>query len=301
MLPKNIIIALFLIPSFLLGIVPVMASASTNLSESHRLELLEQIQKLSAKVLVLQKQLEAKQPYALVSGSIVKNRTPYESQFYNFPHEAIYFVDDGKLVNSDRARSVGDNAQKLFNLFIAVVGEREVRKSVNEWRIFNNQKSDIGAYVELTETTETGSRDWVVGVNREGLDTESTKSFANLFMHEYGHILIYDKPTFEEQYKNNFWTVADTIHGEEVSKARYDEKFTLTQNYYEKNSHRFVSDYATASFGEDMAETFVYFIREDKPTANNIRSQKILAFYQETDLVEIRIQIRANLRGLGVL
>lgn len=301
MLFKRIIISLFLIPSFLLGIVPVTASANTNLSEQHRLELLKQIQRLLDQVRVLQKQLEAKQFHSLVSGSIVKNRIPYESQFYIFPHEAIYFVVDGKLINSDSKRKVGDTAQKTFDLFTAVVGEKAVKNSVDEWRVFNNQKSDIGAYVELMETTEEGPRDWVVGVNREGFDAESTKSFANLFVHEYGHILFYDKPTFEERYKNSFWTTADAKHGEEVSKAMSDEKFSLTQDYYEENSKRFVSDYATVSFGEDMAETFVYFIREDKPISNSVRNQKILAFYQEPDLVEIRTQIRANLRDLGVL
>lgn len=301
MLFKRMVVSLFLIPSVLLGVIPVTANASTSLSEQHRLELLEQIQRLLDQVLVLQKQLEDKQSHSLVSGTIVKNRTPYESKFYNFPHEAIYFVVDGQLVNSNSKRGVGDTAQKTFDLFTSVVGKRAVKKSVDEWRVFNNQKSDVGAYVELMETTEDGPRDWIVGVNREGFDSESTKSFANLFVHEYGHILFYDKPTFEERYKDNFWTKADIEHGEEVNEARSDEKFTLTQDYYENNSKRFVSDYATVSFGEDMAETFVYFIREDKPVGNTIRNQKILAFYQEPDLVEIRTQIRSNLRELGVL
>lgn len=303
MLPKKIIIALFLIPSFLLSFVPADVEARANSLSEQQLQtkLLMQIQELLNTVSNLQAKLKKQeQKQTLLVGSVEK-RIPYKSQFYNFPHEAIYFVIDGKLVNSDSKRRVGDTAQKMFDLFTAVVGERAVKKSVDEWRIFNNQKSDVGAYVELMETTDAGPKDWVVGVNREGFDAESTKSFANLFVHEYGHILFYDKPVFEEQYRNSFWTTADIKHGEEVSKAKGDEKFSLTQDYYENNSKRFVSDYATVSFDEDMAETFVYFIREDKPTVNSVRNQKILAFYQEPDLVEIRTQIRANLRGLGVL
>ena len=153
----------------------------------------------------------------------------------------------------------------------------------------------------MMATTENAERNWVVGVNREGFDISSTKSFANLFVHEYGHVLVYDYKDFVNNFKDSFWTAEDIRHQERVVKTSGDKRFSLTKDYYEDNKQRFVSDYATNSFDEDLAETFVYFIREDKPIGNTIRDQKIRTFYQESDLVEKRTQIRANLRGLGVL
>lgn len=298
---QKLIIALFLIPSFILSAVPLSVQAKTISSEQHRLELIAELQDLLSQLLVIQKQLEEKRGYASSDNSVIKNRTPYESQFYNFSHRAIYFVDNNELVNSKSREGVGSIDQKLFDLFTAVVGEVAVNKYVDEWRVFNNKNDDLGAYVELMSTTVSGPRNWIVGVNMADYDFSATKSFANLFVHEYGHILFYDKPDFVARYKNNFWTTTDVKHSEKINKVDGEERLDLTQDYYEKNSQRFVSDYATVSVDEDMAETFVYFIREDKPPGNTIRDQKIRIFYQEPDLVGVRTKIRANLRVLGVM
>ncbi len=298
---QKLIIALSLIPSFILSAVPLSVQAKTISSEQHRLELIAELQDLLSQLLVIQKQLEEKRGYSSLTNLLTKNRTPYESQFYNFSHRAIYFVDNNKLINSESRGGVGNVDQKLFDLFTAVVGEVEVNKYVDEWRVFDNKNADLGAYVELMPTTASGPRNWIVGVNMADYDYSVTKSFANLFVHEYGHILFYDKPDFVASYKNNFWTTSDVKHSEKINKVDGEERLDLTQDYYEKNSQRFVSDYATVSVDEDMAETFVYFIREDKPNGNTIRDQKIRAFYQEPDLVGVRTKIRANLRVLGVM
>ncbi|MBP9837048.1 MAG: hypothetical protein KBC78_04425 [Candidatus Pacebacteria bacterium] len=298
---QKLIIALFLIPSFILSAVPLSVQAKTISSEQHRLELIAELQDLLSQLLVIQKQLEEKRGYSSLTNLLTKNRTPYESQFYNFSHRAIYFVDNNKLINSESRGGVGNVDQKLFDLFTAVVGEVEVNKYVDEWRVFDNKNADLGAYVELMPTTASGPRNWIVGVNMADYDYSVTKSFANLFVHEYGHILFYDKPDFMTSYKNNFWTTSDVKHSEKINKVDGEERLDLTQDYYEKNSQRFVSDYATVSVDEDMAETFVYFIREDKPLGNTIRDQKIRTFYQEPDLVGVRTKIRANLRVLGVM
>jgi hypothetical protein len=297
---RKLIIAVFFIPSIALTALPVSVDAKVVSSEQYRLELIAQLQDLLSQLLAIQKQLEEKRGYASSDNSVIKNRTPYESQFYNFSHRAIYFVDNNRLINAKSGEGVSDIDQELFVLFKNVVGELAVSKHVDEWRIFNKKNSDLGAYVELMSTTASGPRNWIMGVNTAGYGYGASKSFANLFIHEYGHILFYDKPDFVTSYKNNFWTVTDIKHAEKARITSDDERFDLNQNYYEKNSLRFVSDYATVGVDEDMAETFVYFIREDKPTGNTIRDQKILAFYQESDLVGVRTQIRANLRELGV-
>ncbi|KXJ98762.1 MAG: hypothetical protein UZ19_OD1000611 [Parcubacteria bacterium OLB19] len=100
--------------------------------------------------------------------------------------------------------------------------------------------------------------------------------------------------------KKSFWTVADEANSQSIKRARADNKLVITENYFEKNEDRFVNDYAVNDLIEDMAETFVYFVREDKPIGNTIRDQKIRSFYQESNLVKIRTQIRENLKTINL-
>ena len=52
---------------------------------------------------------------------------------------------------------------------------------------------------------------------------------------------------------------------------------------------------------EDMAETFVSFVRESKPTGNTLRDKKILFFYGYKDFVSLRAELRSNLEAQNVL
>ncbi|WP_243575151.1 hypothetical protein [Candidatus Cardinium sp. cByotN1] len=64
----------------------------------------------------------------------------------------------------------------------------------------------------------------------------------------------------------------------------------------------FVTDYATESFAEDAAETFAHFVLTDerpKPGLNGAKD-KMLLFYQDPKMVQIRASIRENLKNLGI-
>jgi hypothetical protein len=219
--------------------------------------------------------------------------------FLKLPFEAAYFVATGQLLSTDGS-TVRLVDKQLFDLFSAVVGKDVVAKDVKEWRVFYDDKNDLGAFVE----TLSGSGKWVVGVNRYSFSNDNLqikKSFANLFVHEYSHILLFKEPAFSEDFKNKFWSKEDFGHQRRVGEAGADERFNVLRRYFDNNKDRFVSDYATLSPDEDMAETFVYFVREDKPLGNTLAERKILAFYAEAEWVALRAQLRANLQALKVL
>ena len=90
-------------------------------------------------------------------------------------------------------------------------------------------------------------------------------------------------------------------HAKKVDQASAKNRFGLLRRYYEAQTDRFVSDYATMNSDEDMAETFVEFVRTDKPLGNTLRERKILAFYQNAAFVKERKTIRTNLQSLGAL
>lgn len=259
-----------------------------------RSELLSQIELLLAEVERLQaivaKRESAK--YTLY--------TPYTSIFFPLDFETMYLVRDGQLyaIGSEEAFKNAD--VHLFELFKGIVGDEAVDAHVREWRVFENRSNDLGAFVELIAGTE----DWIVGVNRESFDIDdplAVKSFANLFVHEYAHILLFEEPTVSDKFEATFWTAADQRHEVAVEAASSKNSFSILRRYFEENESRFVSDYATMNPDEDMAETFVSFVRESKPTGNTLRDKKILFFYGYKDFVSLRAELRSNLEAQNVL
>lgn len=287
MLLKKNTVSFLIVSSLLLGSLPCTTEAKV-VTEAERLQMLLQIKDLLNILVLLQVQVQEQ--------NAKEDRRPYQSVYYNFPHKNIYFVVNGQLINSNGSKTIFATHKELFDLFTLIVGKSEVDKYVDEWRIFNNADSDLGAYVELMSATDAGPRNWVVGVNTAGYDSESLDSFVNLFIHEYGHIVLYDLKTFERSYKAKFWTVADEVNSRKIKSAQTDNEIVMAEKYFETNQNRFVNDYAVNSYEEDLAETFVYFVREDMPNNNTVRDQKIRTFYQEPSLVKIRTQIRENLK-----
>jgi hypothetical protein len=304
MLLRKTILGLVLV---CISLGPFSASAQVsyyNQSDQVRLSLLVQIKKLLKEVVLLQVQLEKQITVEQKKRSTSKpylQRTPYKSNFFSFPFESIYYLNKTSLFNFDGIDDVRTNDEQLFNLFMGVVGEKVVKKYVREWRVFNNEENDIGAFVELMST---GPEDWVVGINRATFTSNDERvrhSFSNLFIHEYSHIILYEQHGFEEKYENKFWIKDDYKNKLKVEQAKPSDRFQVMDRFYDSNKNRFVSDYSTVSPKEDMAESFVVFVREGIPTGNTVRDKKVLSFYQEEIFIEVRENIRANLKELGLL
>lgn len=287
----------FLTLGILLASVPTFASANTVASNEEKVVLLGQIERLLAEVVRLQALLE-KQRQRSASLSYT-GYVPYEAVFFNRPFESIYLVEGGQLLSTDNNSSVGRVDKQLFDFFSSVVGKDVVSNKVKEWRVFNDSTSDLGAFVELISGTE----DWIVGVNRYNFsnDKQVKKSFANLFIHEYSHIILFSNPVLNENFKSKFWTTLDYQHQVIAEAASDAKRFDILGSYFDINKDRFVSDYATLSPDEDMAETFVSFVLEPKPVGYTVSERKILFFYEKNELIDLREKLRTNLKTLEVL
>jgi hypothetical protein len=84
------------------------------------------------------------------------------------------------------------------------------------------------------------------------------------------------------------WQSVDEIESDKL----YIEKLS---EFYLKYQDQFVTNYAATNPGEDIAETWAYFILTPKPQGNTIAEQKVLFFYQYPELVELRQEILNNL------
>jgi hypothetical protein len=70
-------------------------------------------------------------------------------------------------------------------------------------------------------------------------------------------------------------------------------------NAYEGNESNFITDYAATNPGEDIAESFTYFVLKVKPVGNTIADQKLNFFYNYSELDILRKQIRSRLDQIG--
>jgi hypothetical protein len=105
--------------------------------------------------------------------------------------------------------------------------------------------------------------------------------------------------TKESSYINlffkNFWK---DIYSEFVSindLGDSEEFYEKSDEFYLKYEERFISDYASTNIEEDIAESFTFFILEEKPQSNSIAKQKVLFFYDFSELVNLRKVIRSRL------
>jgi len=75
----------------------------------------------------------------------------------------------------------------------------------------------------------------------------------------------------------------------------YDKFEDHNDLFYQKYKTQFVTWYAATNPDEDFAESFTVFVLKEKPTKSTITDQKILFFYDFSELVEMRDFIRGNL------
>jgi len=82
---------------------------------------------------------------------------------------------------------------------------------------------------------------------------------------------------------------------DEIQYVEDDEEFYQQSDlFYEKFQDRFVSIYSSTNIDEDIAESWTIVLK-DKPTGETIPEQKILFFYDFSELVNIREHIRKGL------
>ena len=102
--------------------------------------------------------------------------------------------------------------------------------------------------------------------------------------------------SYINQFFTKFW--ADLYYNEfqDVEWAETDEEYEEKMiAFYDTYSDQFVTEYAATNPGEDIAESFAYFVLQDKPTGSSIADQKVRFFYDYPALVTIRNHMRSEL------
>lgn len=278
---------------FCLLSVPVQSAAQTSATPgAERAILFAQIESLLAEIERLQALVKTQ--HDRVAG--VSTSRLYASSYYDGPYEALYRVNGSALTPWRGTPHVRTRDSVIWALLRNVLGYREIERYIDEFRIYADEEARYDAFVEQKGDSD----DWVFGVNAAYVNNvthpSTARSAAELFIHEYAHILIHYYPDIGATFAE-YWGRSDRAHAKDI-RGVTDERDRRTQlnAYFAAHEDRFVSAYATLDPEEDFAESFTTFVLAGAPTERTLAAEKVRFFYQYDRLVEIRDGIRDRLR-----
>lgn len=245
---------------------------------------------------------------------------------------ATYQVADGQLGNPkllyvpSEYKHLQENleAQQAIWDYTSSLLPPDQLKWISEFFIFTDGPDNTLAWVDTRDILDRSH--WQLGVDI--MDAANPVDLTYTLVHEFGHLLTLNSeqiPTADsystweqnpstcgqfslpegctnpDSYVNlfyqRFW--ADIFDDwfdsvENTSAVSQDEYDKLVEEFYYRYEDMFVDDYAATNITEDMAESFMYFVLENKPGGNLVYEQKIRFFYEFPELVALRKQIIQN-------
>ena len=94
--------------------------------------------------------------------------------------------------------------------------------------------------------------------------------------------------SYLDDFIDMFWPDSDYIE-----QVRNEEVYA-----YDDTPESFISEYAATNPGEDIAESFTYFVLNGQTTESSIADKKLNFFYSYKELESLRKQIRSRLAEL---
>ena len=231
-------------------------------------------------------------------------------------------------VSSDLTAYQDDSATQkmIWNYYTAMIPQN-ARELLSGYKVVTDGQ---GGSLAMVEQSPNDPAEWILNVDIA--DTNDLRDLTYTLIHEYGHLLtlnenqldisedVFYNPDDDDIYSAAEESCATYFPGEGCAKSSsyiylfYDEfwsgiydEWSETQyiedddayyealdNFYYKYEDQFVTDYAATNVGEDIAESWTFFVISEKPSGSTIAEQKILFFYQFPELVALREEIVAR-------
>ncbi len=239
----------------------------------------------------------------------------------------IYSPDYANVDSNLQAYQNDTATQEMIWHYYTAMIPQEARDMLVGYKVVSDGQ---GGSLAMVEQSPNDPNEWILNVDIA--DASDLRDLTYTLIHEYGHLLtlnenqidvsldVFNNPEDDDIYyaaedscntyftgegcaKNNsyihqfyrdFW---EPIY-DEWSEIQYieddDAYYEAADNFYYKYEDQFVTDYAATNVGEDIAESWAFFIISEKPAGNTVAEEKILFFYQFPELVALRDQIVAR-------
>ena len=207
--------------------------------------------------------------------------------------------------------------QNELRTFIINLIPASARTSIVEWELYSDEEDDTAAFVLPLEDNDLS--EWLMGHNLDIVwDFQGNFIYgetAYTSIHEIAHVITLEESqvtvgvnesncdnffpgegcsksdSYINQFFQTFWT---DIYAE--NRGLDENNIDQIDAFYDKYSDQFVTAYAATNPGEDIAESFSYFMMgDDIPAGNSIQDQKVRFWQDYSEMVALRQQIRANI------
>jgi hypothetical protein len=217
--------------------------------------------------------------------------------------------------------------QAIWTYFASIIPEQD-REFLTEFSVLTDGRNNLLAAVAQSQTDPA---DWRLEVDI--IDAQDYEGLTFTLIHEFGHLLtlneeqvspnmaVFNNPhdsalrsheaamcpsffanegcskrnSYINQFFQRFWSDKyEEWHEVESIQDEYLYYMRLNE-FYEKYQDQFVTEYAATNPGEDVAESWTYFVLKPKPQGSTIAEKKVLFFYEYPELVELRQEITNNL------
>ncbi len=211
--------------------------------------------------------------------------------------------------------------------YYAVMIPQEARSFLTDYIVLTD---GYGGGLAAVEQSREDPKAWMLNVDIA--DAGDIEELTFTLIHEYGHLLtlnaeqvdineyIFTHPDDEDAYfeavdscetyftgegclqtssyfyhfYNEFWRDVYNEWDELQYIEDDDEYYEAMDAFYMKYEDQFVTDYAVTNPGEDIAETWAFFVTQPKPAGNTVAEKKVLFFYRFPELVKLRNEIIAR-------
>lgn len=228
--------------------------------------------------------------------------------------QASYTIRQNTLTPIFEAPTIStEHVQKVWDVFTSLI-PLYARRDVATFSLFSDGAD--GLLAQVAGSTEDPLL-WTMEVDiKDGLlpDGSINPELPATMIHEFAHIFslrntqmradqtsetcttyfLEEGCTSPTSYLNVFYTTfwKNTIQDHPIASTPSPRDEDIDAYYY-AHEDSFITPYAATHPVEDFAESFTYFVLENKPTNTTlIRNQKLLFFYSYPYLVELRKSIR---------
>lgn len=228
-------------------------------------------------------------------------------------------------VNHGKVKHKNHNQDKLSEKYIAYMNnylpKELLKKYITSINLFTDGEDNTLASMSAINPENT---EWEVSidtldVNLKRKEPEYVLQYTHTFIHEFGHLFTLNaeqveyseseeqtddsryltqeglarKKSYVNAFVRKFWNMDLLTEWDKTQEIESPEKKAKSlEKFYKKRPSEFVTQYASESPEEDIAESWTFFVLFDKPKNNSKANEKILFFYNYPELVKYREAIR---------
>ncbi len=242
---------------------------------------------------------------------------------------ATWTIDNGKLgkvniIQPEKAENIIENMEETWKAINDILPKKWMRKYVKALELLTDGKDETLAGVKSMDET---NKAWAFALDFADLPKGNFKEdtdFLQTLIHEFGHILTLNDSqvapsdlkfqvdetryltneglaktdSYINQFVQQFWYKNDLLSAwDKIQRTKNpNKKLDRLYDFYLTNKTKFHTAYAAESPEEDIAESWYFFVIQDKPTRHLEKDKKVLFFYQFDQLVAMRKEIRSSIR-----